>query len=239
MQRTGAAGIVSFVRTVTSAAPAVDRHYVICCGDAAQQEGQELPATWNHPELGRFEYRGGWAKELNFPAFKAFSYDTGYENARRSTGKHGMLFWANSEKDVPSSETAAVSSKVVANQAELVKKVAEALWDDFNGRGPDYGMWWHGSLKDVAKIVGQERPIRGPKDVLRLLQVDAVFIRRAYPEMGGGFDRPAAEIAFHAAFEPEHGVGVLTDGESILGIGYILDVVLFEPPKRSRKRSSR
>src|ERR1041385_1095593 len=61
----------------------------------------QLPATWNHPKLGLFKYRGGWAKELNFPAFKAFSYDTGYANARRSTGKQGMLFWAKSERDLP------------------------------------------------------------------------------------------------------------------------------------------
>ena len=172
---------------------------------------------------------------MNFPAFKAFSYDTGYDNARRSTGKHGMLFWASNENDVPLPATAAVASKVVANQAELVAKIAGALWDDFNGCGPDYGIWWHDSLDDVAKAVGPKRPLRGPKDVLRLLQVDAVFIRSASPGMAG-YDKPAAEIAFHAAFEDEHGVGVLTDGEAILGIGFTLDVVLFEPKKRSRLR---
>jgi hypothetical protein len=176
---------------------------------------------------------------LNLTAFKAFSYDTGYDNARRSTGKHGMLFWASNDNDVPSPATAAVASKVVAKQAELVVKVAEALWDDFSGRGPDYGNWWHGSLEKVAKkVVRPKRPLREPKDVLPLLQVDAVFIRSAYPGMPG-YDKPAAEIAFHAAFEPEHGVGVLTDGDQILGIGYTLDVVLFEQPKRSRKRSRR
>jgi hypothetical protein len=197
-----------------------------------------LPATWNHPELGRFEYRGGWAKELEFPAFKAFSYDTGYDNARRSTGKHGMLFWVGSETDLPAPETAALAAKVVANQAGLVVKIADALWEGFNGRGPDYGVWWHGRLENVAKVVGPKRVPRTPQDVLRLLQVDAVFIRSASPGIAG-FEKPAAEIAFHAAFEPEHGIGVLTDGDAILGIGHTLDVVLFQPPKRSRKRSGR
>jgi hypothetical protein len=196
-----------------------------------------LPATWDHPELGRFEFRSGWAKELDFPAFKAFSYDTGYGNARRSTAKHGMLFWAGNESDVPGPETAALAAKVVANQAKLVSKIADALWDDFNGRGPDYGVWWHGSLDDVAKVIGSKSTLRGPKDVLRLLQVDAVFIRRAHPGVSG-YDKPAAEIAFHAAFEPEHGVGILTDGNAILGIGFTLDVALYEPPKRPRKRGS-
>jgi hypothetical protein len=207
-------------------------------GTRLSRRARQLPATWDHPKLGRFEYRGGWAKKFNFPAFKAFSYDSGYDNARRSTGKHGMLFWASSESDLPSPEAAGLASKVVANQAELVAQVADALWDDFSGRGPDYGNWWHGCLEKVAKSIGPKRVLRGPEDTTRLLKVDAVFIRSAYSGMPG-YDKPAVEIAFRAAFEPEHGVGVLTDGVSILGIGYTLDVVLFEPPKRSRKRSSR
>lgn len=191
-----------------------------------------MAATWDHPVLARFEYRDGWASELHFPVFDAFSYDTGYGNARRSTGRHGLLFWARNERDVPSPATAALAARVVANQAELVVTIAGALWDDFNGRGPDYGNWWHGRLAEVAQVVGPERALRGPEDVPRLLRLDAVFVRRAEPGMPG-YDKPAAEVAFHAAFEEEHGIGVLTDGDAVLGIGHILDVVLFEAAKQT------
>ena len=197
-----------------------------------------MAATWDHPQLGRFEYgEGGWAKELDFPAFKAFAYRTRYDHAGRSTGKQGMLFWASGPNDVPSPETAAVGAKVVANQADLVAKVTEALWDTFNGRGPDYGSW-HGCLEDLTKLLGPKRPLRAPKDVLRLLRANGVYVRSPYPGVSG-LDRPAAAIQFYSAFEPEHGVGVLTDGDAILGMGYWLDVVLFETPKRSPKRSRR
>ena len=39
---------------------------------------------------------------------------------------------------------------------------------------------------------------------------------------------PLVELSFHAAFEEEHGVSVLTDGDSILGTGYYLDVVPYD-----------
>jgi malic enzyme len=32
-------------------------------------------------------------------------------------------------------------------------------------------------------------------------------------------------LSLHADFEEEHGVGVLTDGEAILGLGYSADVL--------------
>jgi hypothetical protein len=34
-------------------------------------------------------------------------------------------------------------------------------------------------------------------------------------------------LSFHAAFEENHGVGVLTDGETIVGTGYGADVTPF------------
>jgi hypothetical protein len=39
-----------------------------------------------------------------------------------------------------------------------------------------------------------------------------------------GRKRPLAELSFHAAFEEEHGVGILTDGRQVVGIGYLADV---------------
>ena len=43
-----------------------------------------------------------------------------------------------------------------------------------------------------------------------------------------GYDKPIVELSFGAAFEEEHGVGILTDGAKIIGIGYSYDVTPFE-----------
>lgn len=43
-----------------------------------------------------------------------------------------------------------------------------------------------------------------------------------------GYDEPIVELSFSAPFEDEHGVGVMTDGQSVLGIGYSCDVTPFE-----------
>jgi hypothetical protein len=43
-----------------------------------------------------------------------------------------------------------------------------------------------------------------------------------------GYEKPVVELSFHAAFEEEHGVGVLTDGNTILGTGYSVDVRPFK-----------
>jgi hypothetical protein len=37
--------------------------------------------------------------------------------------------------------------------------------------------------------------------------------------------KPIAELTFSAGFEPEHGVGILTDGNTILGTSYASDVL--------------
>jgi hypothetical protein len=36
-------------------------------------------------------------------------------------------------------------------------------------------------------------------------------------------------LSFRAAFEQEHGVGVLTDGQTVLGFGYSGEATPFEP----------
>ena len=102
-------------------------------------------------------------------------------------------------------------------------------------------MWWHGKLKEIEK---QTSPLKAPKDLLDLLQLDIIYIQKPQPGRSDPFilnpfngkkvkapPRAAvpasAELEFHAAFEEEHGVGILTDCNSILGIGYSTDVTPF------------
>ena len=56
------------------------------------------------------------------------------------------------------------------------------------------------------------------------MYLSRITVRQDVP----GCEGPVVELSFHAAFEVEHGVGVLTDGETILGLGYSADVTPFE-----------
>jgi hypothetical protein len=120
-----------------------------------------------------------------------------------------------------------LAETVFANQSALVTAIVRALWDDFNGRGPASRMWWHGKLDDVAKSFAYAKLPRpnGPDDLLAGLRVNAILVRRGFPAYE--HEQPLVEIDFHAVFEEEHGVGVLTDGTSVLGTGYSLEVTPF------------
>jgi len=192
-----------------------------------------MGSAWDHPQLGRFKHDadgGSWIGTVDIPAFKAFVYDgitnPRYKGPRRqSAGKHVLAFEADDETDVPSPKAIALASKMLVNQKKLVAMVVQALWDDFNGRGPNSGMWWHGDLRQVAEAMWADLP--PPKvrdDLLRLMKLMGITIRKGVYR----YDKPVVELSFAAPFEDEHGIGVLTDGRSILGTGYSADVTPFE-----------
>ena len=184
-----------------------------------------MAATWDHPQLGRFTYDGTvWINTVSMPAFAAFAYDTGYSNAPRSTGEHLLAFEADGKRDLPSPAAVALAEKVLANQQAIVAKVVEALWNDFNGVGPDSGMGWRGDLQAVADAMGADEPPGSAGDLLPLMQLSQVTICKHVD----GCDGPVAELSFYAPFEEEHGVGILTDGDVILGIGNTSDVFPFD-----------
>ena len=178
-----------------------------------------MSTTWDHPELGRFTYddeAGEWRATVDVPAFRAFSHDTGFENARRSTGKHDLVFEAEDEDEVPSPEMIELALRVLANQSELVPMVTKALWDDFNGLTPTSGMWWHGQVQRIAEEVGEGVTLSAPDDLLGALQVNSISV---HPRLDA-HDGPVVVLNFHAPFEEEHGVGVVTDGRKALGVGH-------------------
>ena len=102
-----------------------------------------------------------------------------------------------------------------------------ALWDEFNGRGPDSGMWWHGDTEQWVEGLdssGLPLPTKAD-DLLGLMALSSIVVRRKVD----GYDKPVVELSFAAAFEEEHGVGVLTDGKKVLGTGYSTDVTPYPP----------
>lgn len=205
----------------------VARGYTPMAPDDASSgdEDDEKEATWDHAELGRFTHDGtAWTRSVKTPAFKPFRYDG-------ASSKCDLSFETDDESELPSPDAVAVGQRVLANQEALAAKVVAALWDDFTGKGPKSGMYWHGDLDAVAEGMEFEDTLKPPKkaaDLPRLMQLTNITI----PKRRRGQDKPLAELSFAAAFEEEHGLGILTDGKSVLGIGYMADVTLFKKPKR-------
>lgn len=180
--------------------------------------------TWNHPEWGQFTFNGyAWEKSVPAPAFDAFVRESRYGKPTPRTGNYDLSFDADDESDVPSDAAVAVAAAVLANQNTLVSQVTAALWEDFNGRGPDSGMWWHDDMDSVSEDI--EPVPDGPEDLLRLMQLNRITIQKS---TDGYDDKPVAKLDFNAEFEEEHGVGILTDGTTILGAGYAADASPYE-----------
>ena len=79
-------------------------------------------------------------------------------------------------------------------------------------------MWWHGHLDEVNADLKQ--PIVREGDLPARL--------RPYNLTLGSKGEPWVMINFHADYEEEHGVGVLTNGTRVLGIGYSTDVTPYK-----------
>ena len=101
---------------------------------------------------------------------------------------------------------------VIANEAQGCHPWLFTLWNEFNGHGPKSEMWWFGDMETVAENFGyDERPRpSGPDDLLSAMGFNGLSIRESLY----GYKKPFAELTFSAGFEPEHGIGILTDGRN-------------------------
>jgi hypothetical protein len=150
--------------------------------------------------------------------FSIFTWESESANAPE---EYDLVFDAR-EGHEPSEGAIMLGLRVVASQARLPLMVVSALWDEFDGRGPDSGMWWCAGMDAVIKDFeynGCAIPT-GPEDLFPAMRFSGVWIREALYE----YNNPIALLPFTALFEVEHGVGVLTDGSKILGTGYMMDV---------------
>ena len=178
---------------------------------------------WQHPKLGTFKgSSGGWSAKVNVSEFAAFSYDTGYPNAPRSTGDVALgIHYHLLDAQVPASppsEMVTLLDKVMADPRALVDRVINALWDDFNGRGPDSGVWWRGNLKIVNKQFEGAGlpPPKSAQDLLPALQLTSLTIFNEWWD----YPQPILYLDFRTAFEQEHGVSMLGDADRMLGMGF-------------------
>ena len=182
----------------------------------ADEDAAGLP--WSDPELGTFHFEDngylGWTIKLPLPAFDAFN-EGKKKSKKGKQQQYPLTIVVDSEDELPDPAALALAKKFIANQAQLAGKAAEALWADFTGTGPESGMYWHGELDAVAEGMESGEPPRGVDDLHQTMKLVGVRIREA-----GAPGTRAAELIFDAGFEEDHGVGILTDGSSVTGIGY-------------------
>jgi len=181
---------------------------------------------WHHPELGTFEFVGyQWQRTMRGGS-KVFSFKPVYSSKVRDTFR--LAFASTDPKMPPSQEEIALAQKIIGGLETIGGLVSRALWDEFIGDRKSR-VWWGRNLMDVERMVadqaGVKIPLNEARDVLKALNLSEVVIRRE--------TQVFAELSFYAAFEDEHGVGVLTDGERILGVGFENDVVADEAPPQS------
>lgn len=184
-----------------------------------------MNATWHHPTLGQLVRDDcTWSAEVIAPAFDQFSYANPRIKLGPPRGRYGLLILDGKIADAPPGPGLAVAARVLARQQHLVGTIANALWDEFHGRGPNSGLWWYGSLTrpDAARAF-DGHPLTVPDDVTAMMQLTGICVSDDVP----GCDGYVAHLSFKARFEQEHDVGVLTDGERVLGTGYVGEVTAY------------
>ena len=186
--------------------------------------------TWKHPKLGNLKYDDDqvcWIGKCHLPAFKVFKWKSKKwkSKLKKPVGEFELLF-ATDDGATPSTRAAMLATLVVANHEKLASLVAPTLWEDFNGRGPESGMWWHGDMGQVEENIryGDCPKPKGPQDLLSVMR----FTRLVIHESVYKYKAPIGEFTFAALFDEEHGVGILTDGEKIVGTGYAQEASPFE-----------
>ncbi|MCP4148636.1 MAG: hypothetical protein GY757_12895 [bacterium] len=187
--------------------------------------------TWKDAQLGTFTYdEYTWTRSFELPAFSVFRY-FGFNKPLAQNGNPvvELMFEADDERDIPTEGEITVAGRTINNHQQLVNEGTEALFNDFLGKGPGSGMWWHGDIEHVREIVAesfddpQSIPLDNPPHLHMLMGQPSIMVQ----ESGYGYDQACAIISFEAVFEVEHGIGMLTDGNRILGVGYQMDVSPF------------
>ncbi|MBB3697628.1 hypothetical protein KMW28_05540 [Flammeovirga yaeyamensis] len=175
---------------------------------------------WKHSNWGKFKYEEETLiGEIPLPEFNIFNL----ENLAPENGKYELTLQVEPKKFSPKISHIQIIENLIKNQKEIVSKIPTALWNDFNGIGPDSGMWWNGDIEEVLEGM-EEKELSKESDINSLLSLSGIWIHEEFTN----FETPLIELAFHASFEEEHGVGILTDSNTIIGAGYIMDVSPYE-----------
>ena len=185
--------------------------------------------TWRDPFLGEMVreptlHEGmSWSGVVDAPAFDVFRFGVWMRAYVKDTdelpkGKYELsIYGKNAPKDAPADAAVALAVKLIERQEAVVALVIAAVKDELHGRGPDSGMWWYNGLNkpDTAAALG--RSFDDDDDVKVSLRLSGIIISNEF----WGVGRYAANLWFDSEFEEEHDFCVLTDGEKVLGTGYL------------------
>lgn len=181
-------------------------------------------AVWEHSTLGHFTFEEylGWVGTAELPRFAMFTYRPRKQTNPSSTVPIHIATYDESE--LPTGAVIRVACKTLTNIDQLLDDALAALFRDFAGEGPDSGMWWHDDMEHVLEILsGSSRLLASVQDLPDLLGAPSILIQ----ESGYGYDAACAIMGFESPIDEEHGIGFITDGETILGTGYRSDVSPF------------
>jgi hypothetical protein len=179
-----------------------------------EQDPTPIGPAWSDPDLGTFHFDDfGWTTRVPLPGFNVFT-----RGKRKPPETYKLLIESDAADQLPTPDAVALVKRVLGNDAALARRVADALWADFTGEGPKSGMYWHGDLDQVAEGIETGKPPRKAGDLYKLMSLSEIRIRPVTGDSGKA--QVLAELEFDAVFEEEHGVGILTDGANVLGVGY-------------------
>ena len=173
-----------------------------------------MEKCWSHNTWGEFKFQeGAYVGSIPLPEFNKFSL----KNLVPGDGKYELAMRADDETLLPIEKHVEMIERLITNQKEIAMKIPAALWADFHGVGPYSGMWWHGSIEEVMEDL-EDKELKNENDIYSLMNLSKIWLREEFST----FNQPIIELAFNASFEVEHGVGILTDANTIIGTGYIV-----------------
>ena len=192
--------------------------------------------TFKHRTLGEFKRieefdESWWRGSLDLPAFAAFRYLPNGKQQRRSKVPVEIF-----GEPPPSKPAMKVLSSIRTSQKRLVVDICKTFFRDLHQQGYDdlsaelegFGMWWSRDPVSVALSCREallKRRKRDhmwePEDLFAVLYEPRI---RIHPDLGEPDGPPHTVIQMGAEFEEEHGVGVVTDGKRVIGLGYADDV---------------
>jgi|688.fasta_scaffold462402_1 hypothetical protein len=181
-----------------------------------------MSKTWADARFGQLTFEEFyWSTRIAVPAFAVYSYRPEFALEILPDGECELEMHIREDytenPPLPLPELCAVVERVLQNQSLLAPAVATALWKEFEGSGPRSGMWWHGNIPLLMEHSNPSLPpLDGPDAIYSLLRLVSVEGR----PRGPGYRDPLVTLTFDAEFDEEHGIGVLTDGDSVVGIGY-------------------
>lgn len=192
-----------------------------------------MTRTWDHPELGAFEWDiDHWKGRIEVPAWSVYKhYNEEEDEDVENESSVEVMIHRIEDEDEPSEVQVQSLVEFIKHSPKLADAVIEVIWAGFQGKSPT-GYWWElDEVNEYAEFDEEAKPIKSKGDVRHSLTLISVSV--------GYQHESAVEVSFSAWWEDEHGIGVLVHEDRVIGVGYQLSVEPFdkdEPswPKRGR-----